>query len=42
MGKNVKVCVKVRGVFGVVLLRLKNRNKRGNERSCIDNLAIDT
>ena len=41
MGKRCKSVRKVRGVFSVVV-RLKNRNKRGNERSFIDNLAIDT
>ena len=41
MGKNVKVCIKC-VVSSVLGLRLKNRDKRGNERSFIDNLAIDT
>ena len=41
MGKNVEVCVKC-VVSSVLCLRLKNRNKRGNERSFIDNLAINT
>ena len=41
MGENVKVCVKC-VMSSVLCLRLKNRNERGNERSFIDNLAIDT
>ena len=28
--------------YSVLCLHLKDRNKKGNERSVIDNLAIDT
>ena len=40
MGKKVKVCVKC-VVSSLLCLRLKNGNKRGNERSFIDDLDAD-
>ena len=36
-----KVCVSCM-VSSVLCLRMKDRDKRGNARSFIDNLAIDT